>query len=54
MVLNEIYRIAFRKQLYASIADLQADLDEWIRSYKLAWFARPARRNRLSNLRPAL
>ncbi len=35
-MLNEIYRIAFRKQLYASIADLQADLDEWIRSYKLA------------------
>ena len=32
-VLDEFYRIAFRKKLYASIADLQADLDFWINSY---------------------
>ena len=29
-VLNEFYRIAFRKKLYASIADLQNDLDVWV------------------------
>jgi transposase InsO family protein len=32
-VLNEFYRIAFRKKLYASIGELQDDLDEWVRSY---------------------
>jgi hypothetical protein len=32
-MLNEFYRIAFRKKLYASIEELQDDLDEWIRSY---------------------
>jgi len=32
-VLNEFYRIAFRKKLYASIEDLQDDLDLWVRSY---------------------
>jgi len=32
-MLNEFYRVAFRKKLYASIAELQADLDEWIRGY---------------------
>jgi transposase InsO family protein len=32
-VLDEFYRIAFRKKLYASIADLQDDLDFWIKSY---------------------
>jgi transposase InsO family protein len=32
-MLNEFYRIAFRKKLYASIKELQDDLDEWIRSY---------------------
>jgi len=35
-MLNEFYRIAFRKKLYASIAELQADLDEWIRGYNEA------------------
>jgi transposase InsO family protein len=35
-MLNEFYRVAFRKKLYASIADLQADLDEWIRGYNEA------------------
>jgi transposase InsO family protein len=32
-VLNKFYRIAFRKKLYASIEDLQNDLDLWVRSY---------------------
>jgi transposase InsO family protein len=32
-MLNEFYRIAFRKKLYASIGELQDDLDEWIKSY---------------------
>ena len=29
-MLNEFYRIAFRKKLYASIAELEADLDQWL------------------------
>ena len=32
-VLDEFYRIAFRKRLYASIRDLQDDLDLWVKSY---------------------
>jgi transposase InsO family protein len=32
-VLNEFYRVAFRKKLYASIADLQDDLHQWVASY---------------------
>src|SRR5215211_7524187 len=32
-VLDEFYRVAFRKRIYGSIAELQEDLDEWIRSY---------------------
>src|SRR4030088_1062981 len=32
-MLNEFYRLAFRKKLYASIGELQDDLDEWIKSY---------------------
>jgi transposase InsO family protein len=32
-VLNEFYRVAFRKRIYGSLAELQADLDGWIRSY---------------------
>src|ERR687894_1200080 len=31
-VLNEFYRVAFRKRIYSSIAELQVDLDAWIRS----------------------
>src|SRR5258705_7565235 len=31
--LDALYRVAFRKKLYASIGELQDDLDEWIRSY---------------------
>jgi transposase InsO family protein len=32
-MLNEFYRIAFRKKIYRSIDELQADLDEWVKSY---------------------
>ena len=32
-VLNEFYRIAFRRKIYRSIEELQADLDAWIASY---------------------
>ena len=32
-VLNEFYCVAFRKKVYRSIDDLQADLDLWIREY---------------------
>jgi hypothetical protein len=29
-VLDEFYRLAFRKKIYRTIAELQADLDAWI------------------------
>jgi transposase InsO family protein len=32
-VLNEFYRVAFRKKLYTSLAELQADLDAWLAVY---------------------
>jgi transposase InsO family protein len=32
-VLDEFYRVAFRKKLYASIDQLQNDLDLWIKTY---------------------
>ncbi len=32
-VLDEFYRVSFRKKVYASIAELQADLDAWITTY---------------------
>ena len=32
-VLNEFYRVAFRKKVYRSIDQLQADLDAWINEY---------------------
>ncbi|MGH6753602.1 MAG: IS481 family transposase [Bradyrhizobium sp.] len=32
-MLDEVYRIAFRKRIYDSIADLQADLDAWMVAY---------------------
>ena len=32
-VLNEFYRIAFRKKVYRAIDELQTDLDAWIREY---------------------
>jgi transposase InsO family protein len=35
-VLNEFYRVAFRKKIYASLEELQADLDAWLREYNEA------------------
>ncbi len=32
-VLNEFYRVAFRKKIYRSIEQLQQDLDAWIADY---------------------
>lgn len=32
-MLQEFYQIAFRKKLYESIEQLQADVDEWLRTY---------------------
>jgi hypothetical protein len=32
-VLNEFYRVAFRKKVYRSIDELQADLVSWIKEY---------------------
>lgn len=32
-VLNEFYRIAFRRKIYRSIEELQADLDQWMAGY---------------------
>src|SRR5262249_18742668 len=32
-VLNEFYRVAFRKKVYRAIEELQADLDLWVREY---------------------
>jgi transposase InsO family protein len=35
-VLDEFYRIAFRKRIYATIEQLQADLDAWMAEYNQA------------------
>ena len=32
-MLDEFYRIAFRKKIYLAIDDLQADLDVWLSEY---------------------
>lgn len=32
-LLDEFYRVAFRKRIYTSVADLQADLDAWMAEY---------------------
>lgn len=32
-ILNEFYRVTFRKKIYKTLEDLQADLDAWIRLY---------------------
>jgi len=32
-VLNEFYRVTFRKKVYTSLDELQTDLDNWIREY---------------------
>ena len=30
---DEFYSVAFRKRLYSSIENLQADVDDWLREY---------------------
>jgi hypothetical protein len=32
-LLDEFYRVAFRKKIYRTIDELQADLDAWIKDY---------------------
>jgi hypothetical protein len=32
-MLDEFYRVAFRKRIYETIAGLQADLDAWLAEY---------------------
>jgi transposase InsO family protein len=32
-VLDEFYRVAFRKKIYRTIDELQADLDAWLADY---------------------
>lgn len=32
-VLNEFYQVAFRKKIYSSIEELQADVDVWLKEY---------------------
>lgn len=32
-ILDEFYRVAFRKKIYRTIGELQTDLDAWIRGY---------------------
>lgn len=32
-ILNEFYRVAFRRKLYQSLEELQTDLDDWIGHY---------------------
>jgi transposase InsO family protein len=35
-ILNEFYRIAFRKQIYERLEDLQGDVDTWLQEYNAA------------------
>ena len=32
-VLDEFYRVAFRKKIYGSIGELHSDLDDWVKNY---------------------
>ena len=32
-ILNEFYRVTFRKKIYKTIEELQADLDRWLKLY---------------------
>ena len=32
-ILDEFYRVAFRKKLYTSLEEIQRDLDEWLKEY---------------------
>lgn len=48
-VLDEFFREAFRKKFYASVAELQVDLDKWLRNYN---YERPHRGYRNQGRRP--
>ncbi len=52
-VLDEFYRVTFRKKLYTSIEQLQADLDAWLREYNEDIQIRSAVKNRHRSLRAA-
>lgn len=32
-MLNEFYRVAFRKKIYRTLEELQTDLDAWMQEY---------------------
>ena len=32
-VLNEFYRVAFRRKIYSTIGNWRSDLDDWLRDY---------------------
>jgi Integrase core domain len=32
-LLNEFYRVSFRRKIYRGLEELQADLDDWLREY---------------------
>jgi hypothetical protein len=32
-LLEEFYQVAFRKQIYSSVEQLQEDVDDWVDSY---------------------
>jgi transposase InsO family protein len=56
-ILNEFYQVAFRKRIYATLEELQSDLDAWISSYnherthqgRCAAVERRSRRSRTAN-----
>jgi hypothetical protein len=35
-VLNEFYRVAFRRKIYRDLEELQTDLDQWLKEYNEA------------------
>jgi hypothetical protein len=39
-VLDEFYRVSFRKKIYRTIDELQVDLDAWIAEYNTMSYAR--------------
>ena len=53
-MLDEFYRVAFRKKIYATIDDLQADLDVWMREYNEAGPIRAGGASERRRCRPSL
>ena len=53
-MLNEFYRVAFRKKVYRSIDELQADLDLWICEYNEQGRIRGAGASAKRRCRPSL